>query len=131
VTGGGYRASNGALSSQPQANGWSAQLSAQVGSSSHPQAYAVCAAAHVQPGTIATASKTLASTDTGAVVAGCPTGTTLVGGGFAQTGPTSLSADQSAGDGRGWQVQIAGASGAAGPGASATVVVSAVCTTFA
>jgi hypothetical protein len=131
VTGGGYRGSNGVQSSKPDGNGWSAQLSVQTGSSASPMTYAVCAAAHVSPGTVASASKSLAPADTATVGIACPDGATLVGGGFEQTGPTSLSASQAASDGSGWQVQVAGASGATGPGATASVTVYSLCTTFA
>jgi hypothetical protein len=131
VTGGGYRGSNGVQSSKPAGNGWSAQLSAQLGSAASPKTFAVCAASHVQPGTIASSSKTLAPSATGTVSVACPGGTTLVGGGFEQAGPTGISANQAATDGSGWQVQVSGASGAVGPGASASVTVYDVCTTFA
>lgn len=131
LTGGGYRGSNGVQGSKPSGNAWLAQLSVQTGSSASPATYAVCASAHVQTGTAASSTKALAPSDTPTLSAACPTGTTLIGGGFDTTGPTGLGASQAASDLSGWQVQVSGASGATGPGATASVTVYSLCTTFA
>jgi hypothetical protein len=130
LTGGGYRASIGAESSMPSGNAWSARVMESPGASAGPKVYAVCAAAHVQPATVASASKTFAVTERPTLLQACPDGTTLVGGGFEQSSLVmAIFANQSTIDGSGWQLLISGEQ-AVVPG-SATITIYALCATFA
>ena len=130
VTGGGFQGSNGNSLSMPSGNGWTAQLSVQVGSSATPKLFVICASGKLTAGATPSNSAPVTIATPADLTVGCPTGQLLVGGGYGEgdyLGGASTSAGTS--DFTQWLVQ-ATIQGATGPGATITETGYAVCITY-
>ena len=131
VTGGGYRGSNGGITSAPSGDGWQAVLNVQMGSAARPMLFAVCAGNHLAAASVPSALKTYSPGNTnGEVAVACPQGQLLVGGGVKGQGPGFLLTVAATSDVSHWHVLVDGPNSfEAGPGVSYTATAYAVCVT--
>jgi hypothetical protein len=130
VTGGGFQGSNGNSLSMPSSNGWTAQLSVQVGSSAAPKLFAICVSGKLAAGATPSATAPVTTSTAADLTISCPSGQLLVSGGYGE-GDYAGGANTSTAtpDFSQWHVQAA-LQGATGPGATITETGYAICLTY-
>jgi hypothetical protein len=127
VTGGGFRGTNGTGENIPAANGWTAGLGVQLGSSASPSLYALCATAHLSAGSHPKTTSHPVLGKGADLTVGCPAASMLLSGGVQTVGFGNITGLLANGALTQWLAHIKPNGVVGGPPSTYTVTDYAVC----